>query len=172
MTSVLDPCPDFCIIFPKQCFPSYSQLSEEYSYILDRSYAFRRPGNMLSRPSLLLSPWDARDTETDTQQHRHATKRHVRSTRGDPFGGEKGRAEACQRSQSEANLLFGRRYRSNPPPAVRQKLIIAPTRLACCGQQSRMYALVAVVVATTENARSAQANINTIQCSVCCRVCP
>jgi hypothetical protein len=38
-------------------FRSGRQLSDEYRYILERRYAAKHPGNMLSRPGLLLNPW-------------------------------------------------------------------------------------------------------------------
>ncbi len=38
------------------------QIGDEYRYILERRYAKMFPGNMLTRPGLLLNPWDIRDT--------------------------------------------------------------------------------------------------------------
>ena len=38
------------------------QIGDEYRYILERRYAKMFPGNMLTRPGLLLTPWDIRDT--------------------------------------------------------------------------------------------------------------
>lgn len=43
-------------------------LGDEYRYIIDRKYVTKFPGNMLSRPSLLLNPWAVRSTETGQQQ--------------------------------------------------------------------------------------------------------
>jgi hypothetical protein len=42
-------------------------IGDEYRYILERKYAQKYPGNMLSRPSLLLNPWALRKTETGQQ---------------------------------------------------------------------------------------------------------
>lgn len=42
-------------------------IGEEYQYILDRQFARKFPGNMLVRPSLLLSPWALRNTENEVQ---------------------------------------------------------------------------------------------------------
>ncbi|MHB8861931.1 MAG: hypothetical protein ACYC6N_05975 [Pirellulaceae bacterium] len=42
-------------------------LGDEYRYIIDRKYAAKFPGNMLTRPSLLLNPWAIRSTETGQQ---------------------------------------------------------------------------------------------------------
>ena len=43
------------------------KLGDEYRYIIDRKYAAKFPGNMLTRPSLLLNPWAIRGTETGQQ---------------------------------------------------------------------------------------------------------
>lgn len=39
-------------------------IGDEYRYILDRRYATKYPGNMLTRPGLLLNPWETRTTDT------------------------------------------------------------------------------------------------------------
>ncbi len=41
------------------------EIGDEYRYILDRRYQKLFPGNMLTRPGLLLNPWDRRSTETE-----------------------------------------------------------------------------------------------------------
>ncbi len=41
-------------------------IGDEYRYILERKYAMKFPGNMLSRPSLLLNPWAISKTTTGT----------------------------------------------------------------------------------------------------------
>ncbi len=38
------------------------QIGEEYRYILERRFAQKYPGNMLSQPGLLLNPWATRDS--------------------------------------------------------------------------------------------------------------
>ena len=43
-------------------------IGDEYRYIIDRRGAQKFPGNMLSRPGLILNPWAIRDTETNTDQ--------------------------------------------------------------------------------------------------------
>ncbi len=53
---------------PQSLYVSGRKLGDEYRYIIDRKYAAKHPGNMLERPSLLLSPWAVRTTETGTQQ--------------------------------------------------------------------------------------------------------
>lgn len=40
-------------------------IGEEYRYILERRNAERFPGNMLSRPGLILNPWELSETNTD-----------------------------------------------------------------------------------------------------------
>ncbi len=41
------------------------EIGDEYRYILDRRYQKLFPGNMLTRPGLLLNPWDRRSTEVE-----------------------------------------------------------------------------------------------------------
>jgi hypothetical protein len=43
------------------------EIGDEYRYILDRRYAQKYPGNMLTRPGLLLNPWEKRSTEAEAQ---------------------------------------------------------------------------------------------------------
>lgn len=52
---------------PQALYVSGRDLGDEYRYVLDRRYAPRRPGVMLSRPGLLLNPWAVRDTGTGRQ---------------------------------------------------------------------------------------------------------
>jgi hypothetical protein len=42
-------------------------IGEEYQYILERRLRPKYPGNMLTRPSLLLNPWALRTTENEVQ---------------------------------------------------------------------------------------------------------
>ena len=46
-------------------FAAGRQIGDEYRYILERKYGKIYPGNMLSRPGLLLNPWEVRDTGLD-----------------------------------------------------------------------------------------------------------
>ncbi len=48
----------------RSAFVSGRDIGEEYRYILERKLAPRMPGNMLTRPGLLLNPWAVRTTET------------------------------------------------------------------------------------------------------------
>ncbi len=43
------------------------KIGDEYQYILDRKYANKYPGNMLTRPSLLLNPWELRSTQNQVE---------------------------------------------------------------------------------------------------------
>ncbi|MGV3530792.1 MAG: hypothetical protein ACO1QR_00375, partial [Chthoniobacteraceae bacterium] len=43
-------------------------IGDEYRYILERRAAKVFPGNMLSRPGLLLNPWEVRTTDLDHQE--------------------------------------------------------------------------------------------------------
>jgi len=45
-------------------YVSGRDIGEEYRYILERRSARTFPGNMLSRPGLILNPWELSDTET------------------------------------------------------------------------------------------------------------
>lgn len=43
-------------------------IGDEYRYILDRKYAEKFPGNMLTRPSMLLNPWAVRETQNNQEE--------------------------------------------------------------------------------------------------------
>lgn len=72
-------------------FSAGREIGDEYRYILDRRYAKAFPGNMLTRPGLLLNPWEVRDTDLNelAQKGGQAAKR---TTGG--RGGEMKQAEA------------------------------------------------------------------------------
>ncbi len=48
-------------------FAAGRPIGDEFRYILERRYAKIFPGNMLTRPGLLLNPWDVRSTEVAAQ---------------------------------------------------------------------------------------------------------
>ncbi|HNR99322.1 MAG TPA: hypothetical protein PKX48_12155 [Planctomycetota bacterium] len=52
---------------PETLYVTERDIGDEYRYILERKYARKYPGVMLARPSLLLSPWAVRSTETGVQ---------------------------------------------------------------------------------------------------------
>lgn len=43
------------------------KIGDEFRYILERRYATKFPGNLLTRPELILNPWDVQDTVTDVE---------------------------------------------------------------------------------------------------------
>ena len=53
---------------PVSYYISGRNIGDEYRYILDRKYADKYPGNMLSKPGLLLNPWCIRKTDTQKQE--------------------------------------------------------------------------------------------------------
>ncbi len=79
-------------------FAAGREIGDEYRYILDRRYAPRFPGNMLTRPGLLLNPWEKRSTDvdaTETSAGQVATR-----TAGDrPSLTRKAEAEGAHRPQ-------------------------------------------------------------------------
>ena len=48
------------------------EIGDEYRYIFDRRYLTKYPGNLLTRPSLILNPWERRETETSPLESRPA----------------------------------------------------------------------------------------------------
>ncbi len=52
---------------PESIYVAGRDIGDEYRYVLDRKYAEKFPGNLLGRPSLLLTPWSIRKTETAEQ---------------------------------------------------------------------------------------------------------
>lgn len=60
-------------------------IGDEFRYILDRKFAPRYAGNMLDRPSLLLSPWKYRETENRVQVAAEGNEFHQAG--GGAFGG-------------------------------------------------------------------------------------
>lgn len=53
--------------YPPSFYVSGRDIGDEYRYILERKFAIKFPGNMLTRPGLLLNPWAIRKTETGQQ---------------------------------------------------------------------------------------------------------
>ncbi len=66
-------------------------IGDEYRYILERRYQKPFPGNMLTRPGLLLNPWDKRSTEVE-ELAQHAGEA-AGSTRG-------GKSDMMRRAQA------------------------------------------------------------------------
>lgn len=51
----------------RSAYQSGRTIGEEYEYILRRKYQTKFPGNMLTRPSLLLNPWAVKETSNQAQ---------------------------------------------------------------------------------------------------------
>ncbi|MGB8166133.1 MAG: hypothetical protein WCF18_01495 [Chthoniobacteraceae bacterium] len=49
-------------------FAAGRAIGDEYRYILERRYSKTYPGNMLTRPGLLLNPWEVRSTDLNAQE--------------------------------------------------------------------------------------------------------
>lgn len=60
------------------------EIGDEYRYILERRYARLFPGNMLTRPGLLLNPWEIRST--DLNELAQAGGQNAAMTRGGAAG--------------------------------------------------------------------------------------
>jgi hypothetical protein len=56
------------------------EIGDEYRYILERRYNKIFPGNMLTRPGLLLNPWEIRSTDLEALVQQHG--QGASSTRG------------------------------------------------------------------------------------------
>lgn len=62
------------------------EIGDEYRYILERRYTKAYPGNMLTRPGLLLNPWEVRDT--DSQELAQNAGEGAGMTRGGAIGAQ------------------------------------------------------------------------------------
>ncbi len=77
-------------------FAGGREIGDEYRYILERRYAQKFAGNMLSRPGLLLNPWEKRSTDLEAQEQ--AAMQAPPSARGGRAGG----ADMAKRMAGEA----------------------------------------------------------------------
>jgi len=94
-------------------FAAGRAIGDEYRYILERRYAKLFPGNMLSRPGLILNPWEVRSTDLQAQsmesmQRASSTAggRPAEKRDGVPMLRIPGRGGAEVPSQPSANLDF------------------------------------------------------------------
>ncbi|MEA3208203.1 MAG: hypothetical protein QOE70_1260 [Chthoniobacter sp.] len=62
-------------------FAAGRAIGDEYRYILERRYTKTYPGNMLTRPGLLLNPWEVRSTDLEGQAM--AASEALRKSMGD-----------------------------------------------------------------------------------------
>ncbi len=53
---------------PESIYLSGRSLGDEFRYVMERKSGRIFPGNMLTRPSLILNPWRLRDTTTDDER--------------------------------------------------------------------------------------------------------
>ncbi len=63
----LAPVQGSVVFRPETQYVTARDIGDEYRYVLERQHATKFPGNLLARPSLLLSPWDLRSTQTGVQ---------------------------------------------------------------------------------------------------------
>ncbi|HEY2342000.1 MAG TPA: hypothetical protein VGH90_03170, partial [Chthoniobacteraceae bacterium] len=90
-------------------FVSGRAIGDEYRYILDRRYSKIYPGNMLTRPGLLLNPWEVRETNQAGQNIQQAE--NLSRARGDrnaaaPAAGAIVPAAPSTQGETESNLDF------------------------------------------------------------------
>ncbi len=120
-------------------FSAGRQIGDEYRYILERRYGKLYPGNMLTRPGLLLNPWEVRDTGLDElslkamQQagcHRAAAKagRSAAPSRKRPRQARQSPAPAAPPPKPTS---------TSSPPANRRSTTCCPTRTASCASTAR-----------------------------------
>ena len=55
---------------PRALYVAERDIGEEYRYVLERRQTEKFPGNMLTRPGLILNPWSLRKTSTTLQDAR------------------------------------------------------------------------------------------------------
>ena len=56
------------LVQPESQYVSGRKIGDEYRYVMERKQGMRFPGNMLTRPSLILNPWSPRSTNTETDE--------------------------------------------------------------------------------------------------------
>ncbi len=83
------------------------QIGDEYQYILDRKYAAKYPGNLLTRPSLLLNPWATEDTANLSQEAAAGSEFGAAGSEADPQAKRPAGPNDVTRGQVDfANLDF------------------------------------------------------------------
>ncbi len=81
------------------------EIGDEYRYIIERRYAQRFPGNMLTRPGLLLNPWEKRSTDQTAMEM--AAMQQAQATAG-------GRGGATRQAQMEPSASDIRKTTEGP----------------------------------------------------------
>ncbi|MCX6909544.1 MAG: hypothetical protein NTY01_16085, partial [Verrucomicrobia bacterium] len=88
------------------------EIGDEYRYILERRYGQKFPGNMLTRPGLLLNPWEVRDTGLEElEQKQGEAAGFSRGGRVSAYGGggqlrTPAQSAAADGAVAETNLDF------------------------------------------------------------------
>jgi len=82
------------------------EIGDEYRYILERRYAKLFPGNMLTRPGLLLNPWEIRST--DLTELAQQAGEGASMTRGGDIGSMgRSKMEAAKKAKQQAGPQGG-----------------------------------------------------------------
>jgi hypothetical protein len=92
------------------------EIGDEYRYILERRYAKLFPGNMLTRPGLLLNPWEIRSTDLD--ELAQLAGEGAAMTRGGAAGGM-APSHSDARQENEATSRPARRHEPRLPRRLR-----------------------------------------------------
>lgn len=91
-------------------YVSGRDIGEEYRYILERRAEKKFPGNMLTRPGLILNPWALNKTETSTDDaaagEAYDRKRDMREPKRSSAPGAKGRAPMAPAQPSSFDPSF------------------------------------------------------------------
>jgi hypothetical protein len=93
-------------------FSAGRDIGDEFRYILERRFAQKYAGNMLTRPGLLLNPWEKRSTDAEAQSQlakeaagATAGGRARRASESPPMPGDHAKVGE-EGSRDEANLDF------------------------------------------------------------------
>ena len=91
----------------RSAYQSGRTIGEEYEYILRRKYQKKFPGNMLTRPSLLLNPWAVRETSNRAQDAKAGDDFGRRGNEDDRTENKPGSAQQAATGTSDfANLDY------------------------------------------------------------------
>ncbi len=95
------------------------EIGDEYRYILERRYSKLFPGNMLTRPGLLLNPWEIRSTDLDALGNQAGEGASM--TRGGATGAlEAPKAMAAKKMKAQAGPQGGTNldFLANSAPVI------------------------------------------------------
>lgn len=92
------PDPQFLYFAAADCYyVSGRDLGDEFRYVLERRTASRRPGNLLTKPSLLLNPWSLGETQSRGEELRRGNAYAETATPAAPPMGSRGPANGMDR---------------------------------------------------------------------------